>query len=140
VVDWAHEHRDEIEEASRRARDVDALSTGPLPIDTENDEVAALAHALMQKLDEVRGIGPGGENLPLILDDSLNGIAAELKAPVLEMLVRSSEHQQIVFLTEDADVTDWARVEAITGDLSILEPTAADDPAEVAADESLKIA
>jgi hypothetical protein len=140
VVDWAHEHRDEIEEASRRARDVDALSTGPLPIDTENDEVAALAHALMQKLEEVRGIGPGGENLPLVLDDSLNGIAVELKAPLLEMLVRSSENQQIVFLTEDADVTDWARVEAITGDLSILEPTAADDSAEVAADESLKIA
>ncbi|MEZ5245834.1 MAG: hypothetical protein R2707_12095 [Acidimicrobiales bacterium] len=140
VVDWAYEHRDEIEEASRRARDVDALSTGPLPIDTENDEVAALAHALMQKLEEVRGIGPGGENLPLVLDDSLNGIAVELKAPLLEMLVRSSENQQIVFLTEDADVTDWARVEAITGDLSILEPTAADDPAEVAADESLKIA
>lgn len=142
VVDWAHEHREEIEEASRRARDVDALSTGPLPIDTENDEVAALAHALLQKLEEVRGIGPGGENLPLVLDDSLRGLPMELKAPLLEMLVRSSEKQQIVFLTEDADVADWARVEAITGDLSILEPTASDDDAEqtTVADTSVKIA
>ena len=142
VVDWAHEHREEIEEASRRARDVDALSTGPLPIDTENDEVAALAHALLQKLEEVRGIGPGGENLPLVLDDSLRGLPMELKAPLLEMLVRSSENQQIVFLTEDADVADWARVEAITGDLSILEPTASDDDAEqtAVADTSVKIA
>ena len=142
VVDWAHEHREEIEEASRRARDVDALSIGPLPIDTENDEVAALAHALLQKLEEVRGIGPGGENLPLVLDDSLRGLPMELKAPLLEMLVRSSENQQIVFLTEDADVADWARVEAITGDLSILEPTASDDDTEqtAVADTTVKIA
>ena len=140
VVDWAHEHRDEIEEASRRAQDVDALGAGAPPTGTENGEVAALAHALMQRLEEVRGIGPGGENLPLVLDDSLNGIAVELKAPLLEMLVRSSENQQIVFLTEDSDVTDWARVEAITGDLSILEPTAAEDTVEVSADGTLKIA
>lgn len=140
VVDWALEHRDEIEEAARRARDVDALSAGPLPIDPENDEVAALAHALMQKLEEVRGIGPAGENLPLVLDDSLHGLDPSLKAPLLEMLVRSSEGQQIVFLTEDRDVTDWARVEAITGDLSILEPTASDESAGSTAEESIKIA
>jgi hypothetical protein len=140
VVDWAYEHRAEIEEASQRNKDVDALKTGPLPIDTENDQVAALAHALMLKLEEVRGIGPGGENLPLVLDDSLNGLDAELKAPLLEMLVRSSEKQQIVFLTEDADVTDWARVEAITGDLSILEPTAADEVIDADAEETLRIA
>lgn len=142
VVEWAYEHRAEIDEAARRTKDVDALSTGPLPIDTENDEVAALAHALMLKLEQVRGIGPAGENLPLVLDDSLHGLDVELKAPLLEMLVRSSEHQQIVFLTEDEDVTDWARVEAITGDLSILEPTAADEPVELEtqAEETIKIA
>jgi hypothetical protein len=126
VVEWAEEHREEIEEAARRSKDVDAMNTGPLPIDTENDEVAAHAHALIQRLEQVRGIGPAGENLPLVLDDSLNGLDAELKAPLLEMLVRASESQQIVFVTEDVDVTEWARVEAITGDLSILEPTAGD--------------
>ncbi len=128
VVEWAEEHREEIEEAARRSKDVDAMNTGPLPIDTENDEVAAHAHAhaLIQRLEQVRGIGPAGENLPLVLDDSLNGLDAELKAPLLEMLVRASESQQIVFVAEDVDVTEWARVEAITGDLSILEPTAGD--------------
>jgi hypothetical protein len=142
VVDWAYEHREEIVEAARRAKDVDALSAGPLPIDTENDEVAALAHALMLKLETVRSMGPANENLPLILDDSLNGLDIELKAPLLEMLVRSSENQQIIFLTEDAEVTDWARVEAITGDLSILEPTATDKQTETNTDvdESIKIA
>ena len=126
VVEWAEEHRAEIDEAARCLIDVDAIGTGS-PIDTENDEVAAHAHALVQRLEQVRNIGPAGENLPLILDDALNGLAVELKAPLLEMLVRSSERQQIIFLTEDEDVIDWARVEAITGDLSILEPTPADD-------------
>jgi len=140
VVDWAFEHREEIDEAARRAKDVEAMSTSPLPVDTADDEIAALAHALMLKLEQVRGIGPGGENMPLILDDSLLGLDAELKAPLLEMLVRSSENQQIVFLTEDNDVTEWARVEAITGDLSILEPTAAEDPVSVDAEEAVQIA
>lgn len=140
VVEWAYEHSDEIEEAARRAKNVDALSTGPLPIDTENDEVAAHAHALMLKLEQVQGIGPGGENMPLVLDDSLNGLNPELKAPLLEMLVRSSEKQQIVFLTEDTDVTEWARVEAITGDLSILEPTAADELVEAPVEETINVA
>lgn len=130
VVEWAEEHHEEIEEAARRSKDVDAMNTGPLPVDTENDEVAAHAHALIQRLEQVRGIGPAGENLPLVLDDSLNGLDAGLKAPLLEMLVRASESQQIVFLTEDVDVIEWARVEAITGDLSILEPTAGDVDAE----------
>jgi hypothetical protein len=140
VVEWAYEHSDEIEEAARLARDVDALNAGPLPIDTESDEVAALAHALIHKLEEVRGIGPAGENMPLILDNSLDDLDVELKAPLLEMLVRSSTNQQIVFLTEDEDVADWARVEAITGDLSILEPTAADESVEAITEETIRIA
>ena len=134
VVEWAHEHRDEIEEAARRRQDVDAMSTGPLTIDTDDDEIAALAHALVHRLEDVRTAGPAGESLPLVLDDALNGLAPGLKAPLLEMLVRSSEHQQIVFLTEDADVSDWARVEAITGDLTVLEPTPADEPVAATVD------
>jgi ABC-type multidrug transport system fused ATPase/permease subunit len=141
LVEWADEHRTEIDEATRRAAEVDAMASTPLPIDPENDEVAALASALVQRLENVRGIGPAGENLPLVLDDSLNGLAPELKAPLLEMLVRASEHQQIVFLTEDTDVTEWARVEAITGDLSILEPTAEETAdIDVEAAETVQVA
>ncbi len=136
VVGWAEEHRGEIEEAARCFRDVGAISAGAVPIDSESDEVAALAHALVQRLEQVRNIGPAGESLPLILDDALNGLDVTLKAPLLEMLVRSSENQQIVFLTEDEDVTDWARVEAITGELSILEPTPADIESESVAIET----
>ncbi len=123
VVEWAYEHRGEIEDAARRLQGVDALSAGPLPVGTESDELANHAHALMQALEQVQGIGPAGQSLPLILDDALSEVDPDLKAPLLEMLVRASGDQQIVFLTEDPDVADWARVEAMTGDLSILEPT-----------------
>ena len=138
--DWAQDHRAEIEEAARRRQDVDAISAGPLPIDTDDDEIAALAHALVNRLDGVRSIGPAGESLPLVLDDSLNGLSPDLKAPLLEMLVRSSASQQIVFLTEDPDVTGWARVEAITGDLAILEPTPAEETVDADTDVAVHVA
>lgn len=125
VPDWACEHRDEIEEASQRMTEVSSITANPLNV--EDGDAAALAHALMARLEVVRTAGPGGESLPLILDDSLRGIDHNLKAPLLELLLHSSNNQQLVFLTEDTDVADWARVEAITGELSILEPMAADE-------------
>ena len=138
VPEWAYEHRVEIEEASRRMSDVTSITTNPLTIG--DDHAAALAHALMARLEVVRTAGPEGESLPLVLDDSLRGIDHDLKAPLLELLLHSSDSQQIVFLTEDSDVADWARVEAITGDLAILEPTSADEPVAVQDDETLHIA
>jgi hypothetical protein len=125
VPDWACEHRDEIEEASQRMTEVSSITANPLNV--EDGDAAALAHALMARLEVVRTAGPGGESLPLILDDSLRGIDHNLKASLLELLLHSSNNQQLVFLTEDPDVADWARVEAITGELSILEPMAADE-------------
>ncbi len=140
VPEWAYEHRIEIETASRRLSDVSAISYGPLPIDTDDEQITRLAHALMTRIEGVRSIGPAGESLPLVLDDSLNGLESSLKAPLLEMLVRSSGQQQIVFLTEDTDVADWARLEAMTGDLSILEPTPAEDFSDARAVRSANIA
>ena len=32
--------------------------------------------------------------------------------------------QQVLFLTNDADVATWARAEAIAGNLALIEPTA----------------
>ncbi len=138
VPEWAYEHRGEIEEASRRISDVSTITTNPLTI--EDDDAAALAHALMARLEAVRTAGPDGESLPLVLDNSLMGIDHDLKAPLLELLRHSSDGQQIVFLTEDSDVADWARVEAITGELSILEPTGVDETATAEDTASVRIA
>ena len=122
VPEWANEHRDEIDATAEQLQNMSSLGSGPM-VDTDDDQIAALAHALMQRLTKVRTIGPAGESLPLVLDDALVGLDADMKASLLELLVHSSDDQQIVFLTEDTQVTEWARVEAITGELAILEPS-----------------
>jgi len=121
VPEWAYEHRGEIAEAANQLQHVSAFAPAGEVVEG-NDQIAVLAHAMMQRINAVQAIGPAGESLPLLLDDSLRDLPSEMKAPLLEMLFQSSASQQIVFMTEDHDVIEWARVEAITGDLSILEP------------------
>lgn len=128
--DWANEHRAEIETTGAQWQNMTAFGSGPM-VDTDDDQIAALAHALMQRLTKVRGIGPAGESLPLVLDDALVGLNSDMKASLLELLVHSSDDQQIVFLTQDSQVTEWARVEAITGELAILEPGGAPEDSTV---------
>jgi len=131
AADWAIEFRGEIREATERRRVIEATSTSVSGEDPPTDEAAALADALVARLAIVRNIGPADESLPLILDDALNGLDTALKAPLLELLVRSSESQQIVFMTEDIDVTEWARLEAMTGAVAILEPSPDETPATI---------
>ncbi len=125
TVEWAVEHRAEIDEAARLRHDVATFAAAP--VDDGGDETAALAHTLVARLSEVRRLGPGGESLPLILDDPLAELDQHQKAPLLELLVRSSIQQQIILLTEDPAVAEWARLEAMTGDVTVLEPTPADE-------------
>ena len=56
-----------------------------------------------------------------------------LKPALLELLVRSSAMQQLIYFTEDPDVSSWARVEALTGELNVLEPARPTERADVAA-------
>jgi hypothetical protein len=120
-VEWALEHQEEIETAARLRREVDALgtlsSTAPSRTDSVTDE---LAHALVTRLAEARSVA--GEGVPLLLDDPFLHLAGSVKPMLLELLGRSGGEPQIVFLTEDEDVASWARLEAITGELSLIEP------------------
>ncbi|MEO0493138.1 MAG: hypothetical protein AAF081_06970 [Actinomycetota bacterium] len=138
VPEWAYEYQDEIETASAQLANMNSFGSGQMA--ESDDDVHALAHALMQRITKVRTVGPAGESLPLVLDDALQGLDADMKATLLELLVHSSDQQQIVFLTEDALVTEWARVEAITGDLSILEPSGAGEPAVDVTDDAVNVA
>ncbi len=131
AADWVIEYKSEIQEATERRRVIEATSTTASGEASSTDEATALADALVARLTTVRNIGPADESLPLILDDALNGLDTSLKAPLLELLVRSSESQQIVFMTEDPDVTEWARLEAMTGAVAILEPSPDDTPATI---------
>jgi hypothetical protein len=58
----------------------------------------------------------------MLLDDALSDVDPSSKPGLLELLVKASAHQQIIYLTEDEDVAAWARVESMTGGLSLVEP------------------
>ena len=120
-VEWACANREEIEEASRLWREIDALgaisATAP---DVPKDLTGDLAHVLVTRLAEARSVS--GEGVPLLLDDPFQQLQPSVKPLLLELLGRSSGEPQIVFLTEDEDVASWARLEALTGEVALIEP------------------
>jgi hypothetical protein len=129
-VAWALEHKEEVLAAARLRKDVSALgnlsTTAP---DVDSDATTDLARALVARLTELRKLGLSGESFPLVLDEPFVGLDPSVKPPLLELLGRSSGNPQIIFLTEDEDVASWARLEALTGELAILEPTPDREPA-----------
>ena len=127
-VDWAVEHREEIQASARLRREVDALgSLSTSAPEVTEDETSNLAHVLVARLAEVRSVA--GEGLPLLLDDPFRDLDPSVKLLLLELLGRSSGSPQIVFLTEDEDVASWARLEALTGEVALLEPAPERDEA-----------
>jgi len=125
-VDWALEHREEVEAAAHVRRDISALSamssTAPL---MDDDRATDLARVLVTRLSEVRSFGRDGESYPLILDDPCVELEPGLKPSLLELLGHNVLSPQVIFLTHDEDVASWARLESLTGALSIIEPTPA---------------
>lgn len=124
-VDWALEHHDEIAAATRLRGDVNAFGavsnsagSGPDVADTTAD----VAHALVSRLTRARSVGSSAEGFPLILDDPFVGRSPAVKRSLLELLSRIAGSPQVILLTEDHDVASWARLEALTGNLTILEP------------------
>jgi uncharacterized protein YhaN len=78
---------------------------------------------LLSRIQGASTLGPGGEQLPVIIDDALADVHASHKPPLLELLMQASATQQIIVLTEDEGVAAWARLERMTGALAVLEPS-----------------
>lgn len=127
-VDWAIANHDEITAASQLRREVDALGSmaagaGGTGVDGEGSD--DLAHVLVSHIAEARSAA--GEGMPLLLDDPFRQLDPAMKPRLLELLGRSAGDPQIVFLTEDPDVAAWARLEALTGEVSLIEPAPEND-------------
>lgn len=121
-VDWAVANRSEITAAARLRSDVQPfVSPGA---DASGDMTAAAIHAVLGRLEQLRSLGPGWESFPALLDEPFSMLDESILPTMLEQLVRSSEHQQIVLLSESPTVAEWARVEAMTGAIGVIEPTA----------------
>ena len=128
---WARAQRSEIEQLSGRLRTHASHLSGQgewsagdgLP----DIDPAELAHWLAARFTALRRVGPGGESMPLILDDPLIGVEAGVKQWILELVGRSAGSPQVVYLTADPDVAAWARLEAMAGHLAVLEPAPEQD-------------
>lgn len=122
-VDWALEHHAEIAVAARLRADVRNLGVMSSSAPGDDDLASDLAHALLTRLARARTLGDLGETFPLVVDEPFAGLDPGLKAPLLELLARSAGSPQVILLTAEEDVASWARLEALTGTLAVLEPT-----------------
>lgn len=121
-AEWALAHREEIIAAALLQRGASPLNgTQETYEPVEGGLAANLAHALVTHLSDVRNLGPEGESLPLLLDDPFLALDASVKPALLELLSRSAGSPQVLLLTSDPDVLTWARLEALTGEIGILE-------------------
>jgi hypothetical protein len=123
AVEWALTMRERIATAAQRLADEGRARTGLAGPSLRSVEPADLAHALVARLAELRHAGPGGQSLPLVLDEPLIGVEPSIKQWMLELIGRSAGTPQVVYLTEDEDVAAWARMEAVAGHLAVIEPS-----------------
>lgn len=121
-VEWAIEHHDEIQATARLREELRSLGNVSTTASEVTEETAELAHSLITHMTRLRAIGRAGESMPLIIDDPFIGIPAATRAALLELLARSAGSPQVILLTDQADVADWARLEALTGEVALVEP------------------
>lgn len=128
-VDWAMGHHPEIAVAARLRADVRNLGVMSSSAPGDDDEMAAdLAHALLARMARARSLGDLGETFPLVIDEPFADLDPGLKPSLLELMSRSAGNPQVVLLTADEEIASWARLEALTGELSVLEPTPDSQP------------
>lgn len=128
-VDWAMEHHTEIAVAARLRDDVRNLSVMSSATSDQHVLATDMAHALVGHLGKARTLGRLGETFPLVIDEPFGDLDPALKAPLLELLSRSAGSPQLILLTDDEEVASWARLEALAGSVSVLEPTPDAQPA-----------
>ena len=131
---WAMRHRDEIQTAVNLRSQVAGLAFFAEDANTADAEVAqSLAHSIVSRLTSLRTLGPGSESFPALFDEPFEGIEGPTLASLLELLARSSEHQQIILMTTDDRVRQWARLESMAGHLGVVEPSSANIDSDIKA-------
>ena len=121
-VQWAGENYHEIAAAAKLRQEVH-----PAGGDEDHhalDDTAATAHAVVTHLGNLRNLAVSGESFPALFDEPFVNIESGVLPALLEVMVRGSQHQQIILLTDSPSVTSWAQLEEMTGALKIIEPTA----------------
>lgn len=84
--------------------------------------IAELQQHLVARLTVAAQAAPHGDPVPVVLDEVLQRVPADRTWDLLDLLLRLAEHQQLIYLTDDAFVAAWARQRAIDGTITLLEP------------------
>ena len=121
-VDWALAHHEAIDTAARLRRELAALGQLSATAPALDDETTALAQAIVTHIGRLRHIGTGNESFPLVLDDPFIDVPPSTKLTLVELLARSGGTPQIILLTDQDEVSTWARLEALTGEVALVEP------------------
>lgn len=111
---------------AERLRSSAALRAEVRPVPTASEpggsaSSAALLDGLTRRASAIGDIAEGRESLPLFLDDPLDELGWKDKVPVLEVIGRLSERQQLVLATDDPEVLAWAQVEAMAGTVTVVD-------------------
>jgi hypothetical protein len=122
-VEWALAHHEDIETAARLRRELSSLGQVSTTAPALDEETTALAQSLISHLGRLRTLGSGGESLPLILDDPFTEVAPSTKLTLMELLARTAGSPQVILLTNQDEVASWARLEALTGEVALVEPS-----------------
>lgn len=129
-VEWALAHHEEIETAARLRKELATLGQISTTAPALDDETTALAQSLISHLGRLRTIGSGGESMPLVLDDPFTAVAPSTKLTLMELLARTAGAPQVILLTDQDEVATWARLEALTGEVALVEPSISTQPAQ----------
>lgn len=127
-VSWALAHHEEIETAARLRKELATLGQISTTAPDLDDETTALAQSLIAHLGRLRTAGAGGESLPLVLDDPFTEVAPSTKLTLMELLARTAGSPQVILLTDQDEVASWARLEALTGEVALVEPSITTQP------------
>ncbi|MGH9273168.1 MAG: hypothetical protein ACRDZU_00855, partial [Acidimicrobiales bacterium] len=84
--------------------------------------IADIHQHLVARLTVAAQAAPHGDPVPVVLDEPLQRVPADRTWDLLDLLLRLAEHQQLIYLTDDAFVAAWARQRAIDGTITLLEP------------------
>jgi hypothetical protein len=123
-VRWAAERRTEIQAASRLRQHIAALRSLSSSVpDLSDDDAVALAQAIVSQLSAAsheQGVKP-----PVVLDEPFIDLDPAVVPLLLELLPGLVGNLQVMLLTNDDAIASWARLEALAGELALIEPALA---------------
>lgn len=122
---WVLDRRAEIDAASRLRHHIAALRSLSSSVpDLSDDDAVALAHGIISHLGY--SAKDDGTRAPLVLDEPFVNLEPAVVPLLLELLPGLVGDIQVMMLTNDDAISSWARLEALAGELALIEPALAD--------------